>query len=163
MIRLRVAVTADEPAVRAVAEAAYAPFVAEIGRRPAPMDGPFAARIAEGAVTVAEEADGTLIGYVIAHAEGADTWHVENLAVAPAAQGRGVGARLLAAAEARAREAGAETVTLYTNEAMRGAQAFYARAGYAETDRRIEAGFRRIHYARSLDGLPPAPGTPRHA
>ena len=41
----------------------------------------------------------------------------DNVAVLPAAQGRGIGARLLALAEDHARELGLSEIRLYTNEA----------------------------------------------
>ena len=47
-VRVRQAVAADEPAVRACAEGAYARYVAAIGRKPAPMVADFAAQIAAG-------------------------------------------------------------------------------------------------------------------
>ena len=49
----------DAAAIRAIAEAAYAPFIPLIGRRPAPMDADFPAQIAAGRVWAAEgEAQG---------------------------------------------------------------------------------------------------------
>ena len=134
----------DVAAIRAVAEAAYAPFVAPIGRRPAPMDADFAAQVAAGQVRMAG-ADGFCASYA-----DVDGWHVENLAVRPEAQGAGVGGALLDDAERLAREAGAGAVHLYTNVSMTGALAFYPRRGYVETGRRREAGFDRAYFRKVL-------------
>ena len=138
----------DVAAIRAVAEAAYAPFVTPIGRRPAPMDADFAAQVAAGQVRVAG-ADGFCVSY--ANAEG---WHVENLAVRPASQGAGFGIALLEDAERLAREACAGAVHLYTNVAMTEALAFYPRRGYVETGRRREAGFDRAYFRKVLEEGP---------
>ena len=70
------------------------------------------------------------------------------MAVLPAAQGRGVGARLLALAEEHACGLGLGEVRLYTNEAMTENIAYYTRHGYAETRRYEQDGFRRVFFAR---------------
>jgi GNAT superfamily N-acetyltransferase len=43
---------------------------------------------------------------------------LDNVAVLPAAQGRGIGARLLALADEQARSLGLGEIRLYTNEAI---------------------------------------------
>ncbi|WP_422025504.1 hypothetical protein [Roseovarius sp.] len=63
--RIKPAVTADEAAVRGCAEAAYAQYVAAIGRKPAPMVANFAGQIADGVVRVAEGADGSVLGFIV--------------------------------------------------------------------------------------------------
>lgn len=76
-----------------------------------------------------------LLGVVIAslrpellsHAPSA---HIEALAVAENAQSRGVGAALIAAAEAAMRARGAETMTLHVFARNTRARALYERAGY---------------------------------
>jgi GNAT superfamily N-acetyltransferase len=70
----------------------------------------------------------------------------------PAAQGRGIGARLLDLAEDRARGLGLPEIRLYTNEAMTENLAYYPRHGYTETHRAEEDGFRRVYFRRSLGG-----------
>lgn len=88
-------------------------------------------------VIVAERRDAgaDLLGVVIAslrpellsHAPSA---HIEALAVAENAQGRGVGTALIAAAEAAVRTRGAETMTLHVFARNTRARALYERAGY---------------------------------
>ena len=60
---------------------------------------------------------------------------IKRLWVAPAARGLGVGRRILADLEARAREHGAEVVRLDTNRSLTEAQALYRTAGYVEVPR----------------------------
>jgi hypothetical protein len=50
---IRPAPPADEPAIRACAEAAFAPYIPAIGRPPAPMTADYGAAIAAGEAHVA--------------------------------------------------------------------------------------------------------------
>jgi GNAT superfamily N-acetyltransferase len=68
--------------------------------------------------------------------DGSRVLHGE-LVVAEAMERRGIGARLLGAAEAWAVERGLERLTLETGAANSGARAFYAAAGYVEEDVRL--------------------------
>jgi len=60
----------------------------------------------------------------------ADHLWIENLAVAPEARGRGLGRRLLAGAEDKARAGGFLEVRLSTNAAFETNVAFYRRGGF---------------------------------
>src|SRR5947209_15230716 len=113
-IALRLALAGDREAVEALVRSAYAPYVARIGRPPAPMLDDYGELIARGRVHVAE-IDGAIGGLLVLLPQ-ADAMLLDNIAVAPALRGQGVGRRLLEFAEARAREAGYETIKLYTNE-----------------------------------------------
>lgn len=75
---------------------------------------------------------------------------IDVIAVDPAAQGRGIGTVLLDRAEADARERGLTELRLYTNEAMTENLLYYPRRGFEETGRRIEDGFRRVYYRKSV-------------
>ena len=75
---------------------------------------------------------------------------LENVAVLPAAQGRGIGARLLSLAEDRARRLGLSEIRLYTNEAMTENLSYYPRHGYAETHRAEQDGYRRVFFRKSI-------------
>lgn len=61
-----------------------------------------------------------------------DVAHISNLAVAPAQQRRGVGARLLAWLLAAAADLGHDAVTLEVRVGNDAARRLYARAGFAE-------------------------------
>lgn len=139
---------ADLSTVQDIVRAAYQPYVARIGREPGPMADDYTALIACGAVHVVEQ-DGDVLGLIVLKPE-ADALLIENVAVAPAAQGGGLGRLLLHFAEEAAAAAGFTAVTLYTNEAMTENLAIYARYGYRETDRREEKGFRRVYMRKVL-------------
>ncbi len=75
---------------------------------------------------------------------------LENVALLPAAQGRGIGARLLRLAEDHARRPRLSEIRLYTNEAMTENLAYYPRHGYAETHRAEQDGYRRVFFRKSI-------------
>lgn len=75
---------------------------------------------------------------------------LDNVAVLPAAQGRGIGALLLALAEDHARGLGLSEIRLYTNEAMTENLA-YTRHGYTETHRAEQDGFHRVFFRKPID------------
>lgn len=146
---IRPAAPSDEPAVRDCAERAYAQYVEAIGRKPAPMVADFAARIAEGLVQVATDADGRVVGYAVYYPQGG-AMHLENVAVLPAQAGRGVGKALVAHCEEAARRAGLPAVELYTNAKMTANLSLYPHLGYVETGRRSEAGFDRVFFRKEV-------------
>ena len=94
-------------------------------------------------------ADGQVIGFVILVAQPGYLL-LENVAVLPAAQGRGIGGRLLHLAEEHARRLGRNEIRLYTNEAMTENLAYYPRRGYIETHRAEQDGFRRVFFRKPL-------------
>jgi len=76
------------------------------------------------------------------------------LAVDPAAQGRGVGARLVAACVARATGAGKTRLLLHTTAPMTVAHRLYERAGFRrdpERDQVLEDGLLLLGYILELD------------
>jgi ribosomal protein S18 acetylase RimI-like enzyme len=148
MTRIRPALPDDADAVTACVRAAYARYVERIGREPAPMGADYAALIAAGAVWVADEA-GRIVGVLVLEAR-PPALQVENVAVAPERQGRGLGRELLAFAERRARGAGLDAVTLYTNERMTENLRLYPALGYAETGRGTQDGYARVFYRKRL-------------
>jgi ribosomal protein S18 acetylase RimI-like enzyme len=147
-VRIRAAGEADLTAVEHVVRTAYTPWAARIGREPAPMLDDYRSLIEAGRVSVAE-AGGQIAGVLVLLPQ-ADTMLLDNVAVAPEAQGGGLGRLLLDHAEAAARAAGFATVTLYTNELMAENIALYARCGYLETERRQDKGHRRVYMRKPL-------------
>jgi len=148
-VEIRRAGVADLPAVTALVREAYAPYVPRIGREPAPMTADYAALLEAAEVWVATDGDRGVIGVLLLHTQ-TDSLFLENVAVAPAAQGRGVGRALIEHAEQRARELGLPDVTLYTNARMTENLRLYAALGYVETDRRREDGFDRVFYRKPV-------------
>ncbi len=149
MPALRPARPEDAPSVTALVRAAYARWVPRLGREPAPMTADDPGLIAAGAVSLLEEA-GRLLGVLVLIPE-ADALLIENVAIAPDAQGRGLGGLLLAEAERVAREIGRRRVRLYTNAAMTENIGFYARRGFVETRRATEHGLHRVYMEKPLD------------
>jgi len=139
------------PVLREIAVAAYGQYVPLIGRPPAPMTADYAAAVRSGQawVAVAAGAGGGVQGFIVLLPQPGYLL-LENVAVRPAAQGRGLGARLLAFAEEQARGLGLAEIRLYTNEAMTANLAYYPRHGYTETHRAEEAGFRRVFFRKHL-------------
>jgi ribosomal protein S18 acetylase RimI-like enzyme len=138
----------EAPRLAALVERAYAPWVPVVGRRPMPMDDDYAARVAAGEAWVLEEA-GAITGVLVLVGH-ADHLLIDNVAVEPGRQGKGVGRALLDFAEAEARRRGLPEVRLYTNELMERNIALYAARGYAETERRREAFFSRVFMAQRV-------------
>lgn len=135
---IRPALPADLPAMRRIIEAAYAPYVAAMGRRPAPMDEDHAGQIAAGQVWIAPPEG------IIVLVETPDGLLVANVAVHPEAQGRGIGRALLDVAAGEAGRRGLARMWLYTNAAMTRNIDIYARLGWRETHRATQRGFARV-------------------
>lgn len=145
---LRPATPEDVSAIEAVVRAAYAHYVPRIGREPGPMLDDYAGLVRQGQVNVATRG-GTVEGVLVLTFE-RDALLLGNMAVAPAAQGQGLGRRLMTFAEEVAREAGLPVVRLFTNEAMTENLAIYARLGFRETHRAEDKGFRRVYMSKAL-------------
>jgi ribosomal protein S18 acetylase RimI-like enzyme len=148
-MKIRKALAPDEAAIRACAEHAYERYVAAIGRKPAPMVADFAAQIAAGHVHAALDDAGHLQGFIVFFPRNGHMF-LENVAVEPAAAGRGIGRALIAFCEDQARQAGLAAVHLYTNAKMTANLSIYPRLGYVEIDRRTEDGFDRVFFEKSL-------------
>jgi ribosomal protein S18 acetylase RimI-like enzyme len=81
-----------------------------------------------------------------------DQAHVRMLGVDPAAQGRGLGRRLMEASVEEARAAGKRRISLETTEGMKAAQRLYEAMGFRRgPDQVYEDGFRLRTYELTLD------------
>ena len=129
MTALRRATSGDLPAVVALQRAAYAKNRAILGVEPLPLLADYEQVFADDEIYLAER-DGALDGVLILEPR-ADNLLIWSFAVAPDAQGGGVGNRMLAFAEARARELGRTCVRLYTGQPLTQNIAWYTRHGYA--------------------------------
>jgi ribosomal protein S18 acetylase RimI-like enzyme len=148
MTAIRTALPADAAAVAACVRAAYVGYVGRIGREPAPMTADHAALIAAGSVWVAHDA-GEVVGVLVLH-ERDTALLIENVAVRPDRQGRGLGRALVRFAEEHARRAGLAEVTLYTNARMTENLRFYPALGYTEAGRGRQDGFDRVFFRKPL-------------
>lgn len=161
-------------ALTALLHAGYAPLAAAgLNFTAATQDAAMTARrMADGCCWVAVAADGALVGTV--SASGAfdsnrhgwaralpwfyrpDVGHFHQYTVRPDRQRQGIGAALLAAAEAWARGQGHRAMLLDTAEPATALRAHYARAGYAETGLVQWPGktYRSVVMLKPLDGGP---------
>ena len=152
-IQLRLGQPSDADAIRALTRAAYAPWVAVVGREPKPMTADYEMAVRQRRFDLAYRG-GALVGLVETCPE-PGALLVVNVAVAPTAQGGGLGRRLLAHAEDLAREAGLTTLRLYTNGRMARNIAIYRRLGYrVEREEKNERGV-VVHMAKALDPATP--------
>lgn len=145
---VRLATAEDREAVEGVVRRAYSHYVSRIGRPPGPMLDDYGALIAAGRVHVVAP-DGAITGILVLIPE-REAMLLDNVAVDPAAQGTGLGRRMLDFAEQAARQAGFDAITLYTNEAMTENIRLYGRIGYVETHRAEEKGLRRVYMVKAL-------------
>ncbi|TNC14061.1 N-acetyltransferase [Methylobacterium terricola] len=126
---MRRATTADDAALAALQEAAYARNRPILGVEPVPLLTPAAEVLARYEVWLAE-ADGALAG-ALALDPAPDHLMIWSVAVDPAHQGTGLGNALLAAAEDRARDLDLSELRLYTGDKLVRNIDWYARRGYA--------------------------------
>ena len=142
-----------EPADRAVVEQivrdAYSMYIERIGKSPGPMLDDYAALIADGTVSVLEDGDGTIAALIVLLPK-PDHLLLDNIAVRPDRQGRGLGRQLIAFAEAEARRLGHAELRLYTHQKMTENIALYARLGFVETGRGRDAGYDRVFMTKRL-------------
>jgi ribosomal protein S18 acetylase RimI-like enzyme len=148
VLTIRLAEEGDADALRAIAVAAYQRYVGRIGRAPAPMTADYTQAISSGQAWVAVQ-DGQIAGFVVLIAQPGYLL-LENIAVLPATQGRGIGGRLLSLAEEQARRLGLSEIRLYTNETMTENLAYYPRRGYTETHRAEQDGYHRVFFRKLL-------------
>ena len=127
-LQVRRAEAADAAAVRALTRQAYGKWVAVIGREPKPMGADYDDAVQRHRIDLAY-CDGELAGLIEMIPE-ADHLLVENVAVAPAFQKRGLGRQLMAHAEAVARALDYAEVRLYTNKLFAENVELYLRLGY---------------------------------
>lgn len=148
MIGLRAAVPDDVADIEAIVQEAYSVYLPRMGKPPGPMFDDYRTLVADGRVTVAVDA-GRVLGLIVLLPE-ADHLLLDNVAVAAEGQGRGLGRRLIAFAEAEARRLGLGEVRLYTHVTMTENIALYGRLGFVETHRGEQAGYSRVFMRKSI-------------
>ena len=120
---------------------------------------------------IVAEQDATIVGSVLLFPAGTTltlpngtaltlTWpEIRLLAVAPAMRGRGIGAALVDECLRRARQSGAEAITLHTSDMMQTAMQLYERMGFVrapELDFHPAPGLTVKGYRYRLDAEPPS-------
>jgi GNAT superfamily N-acetyltransferase len=142
MLEIRPALSAEFAAVADVCEAAYGPYLEVASSYRAVLRD--VARRAEHAELLVAADDGRVLGTVtfvpdggpLGEIAGPDEAEFRMLAVDPAAQGRGVGAALLARVIEDARARGKAAVVCSSQRGMRAAHRVYERAGFRRAPER---------------------------
>jgi ribosomal protein S18 acetylase RimI-like enzyme len=147
-VSVRAARLEDAAVIGDLVRVSYAKYVERLGREPAPMLEDYAALIEAGEVWVLVEGEEVLGVLVMRAAE--DHLFVDNVAVAPGHQGRGLGRELVAFAEQRARREGLGEIRLYTNEKMWENLAVYEKLGFEETGRGLDGDYQRVFMRKRL-------------
>jgi ribosomal protein S18 acetylase RimI-like enzyme len=125
---LRPATAEDADAVRSLTREAYSKWVPIIGREPKPMAADYAEAVRKHRIDLLY-LDDTLAALIEMIPE-PDHLLVENVAVAPAFQGKGLGRQLMAHAEQVAGSLGLPEIRLYTNKLFAGNVRLYRKLGY---------------------------------
>ena len=152
-IELRRGAGPDAAAIRDLTRAAYAKWVPAIGREPKPMSADCEIAIQNNRFDLLY-IDGTLAALIETIDQG-DSLLIENVAVAPAFQRRGLGSKLMRHAEEVARSLGYDRIWLYTNRRFAGNIELYTSLGYGvDTEEPIDAGMVRTNMSKrfSSDG-----------
>jgi GNAT superfamily N-acetyltransferase len=146
---LRRATADDLDAVIALQRAAYAKNRPVLGVEPLPLLADYGQILLGCEVWLAESPEG-LDGVLVLEPRAEDVllWSV---ATAPRAQGTGLGNRLLAAAETRARELGRGKVRLYTGERLADNIAWYKRHGFVHERVEVLHDRQVVHLVKNLD------------
>ena len=139
---IRLATTADATGIADCVKAAYEHYVDRIGKLPGPMLDDYLEMVEKHLVFVAE-ADG-IVG-VLVLIQDSGNMLLDNVAVHPAQQGKGLGKRLIDLAESEAAKRGFDRLQLYTHRSMTENYEMYSSLGYLETERKNVQGYDRIY------------------
>ena len=138
----------DAAAVRALTRAAYAKWVPLIGREPKPMGADYEEAVVRDRIDLLY-VDGVLAA-LIQLIEEPGCLLVENVAVSPDFQGRGLGKRMMAHAETVAADLGLTKMRLYTNKAFAENIALYLNLGYRLDGEEVLANGVRVDMSKAL-------------
>ena len=151
----RRATAADAATVRDITHAAYAKWIAVIGRKPKPMTVDYDKAVVKNVIDLLEE-DGRPIALIEMIPElSSEPAHllIENIAVMPQRHGEGIGSVLLKRAHSVGRSFGAKELRLYFHEKFVANHLFYARRGFVEFARELHpAGGEIVHMKKSIEG-----------
>ena len=134
----------DAEAIRDLTRAAYAKWVPVIGREPKPMTVDYDSALRDHRFDLLY-LDNVLAG-LIETVDEVDRILIENVAVSPTFQGRGLGSKLLAHAEKMAASLGRKRIRLYTNKRFAENIASIFGSAIASTARKTSAGERESGY-----------------
>jgi ribosomal protein S18 acetylase RimI-like enzyme len=127
-IELRQAVATDASAIRELTREAYAKWIPVIGREPKPMTADYTEAVRKHRFDLLYV--GGRLAALIETIPHADHLLIENLAVSPSFQRRGLGRNLMDHAEKVAASAGFNEIRLYTNKLFAENVRLYSELGY---------------------------------
>jgi GNAT superfamily N-acetyltransferase len=145
---IREAAPADVPALLAIVDEAYSPYIARNGKKPGPMFDDYDALVESRVVWVIEDEAGVAGLVVLLPLEGKAL--LDNVAVASRARGKGLGRLLIEHGEALAKQGGFSEIILYTQVIMTENRTIYPHLGYRETHRATEKGLDRVYFSKRL-------------
>jgi ribosomal protein S18 acetylase RimI-like enzyme len=147
---LRRAQPSETEKIAAFQQAAYERNRTIIGVEPIPLQADYAKILSKYEVWLDEEAD-KLAGVLILEPR-PDDLLIWSVATAPDARRSGLGNRLLAAAEHRARDLGKRVIRLYTGELLVNNVAWYQRRGFAIEHTEVMSDRRIVHMKKTIEG-----------
>ena len=129
---IRKATAGDATALKACMESAYAAYQERMGgARLPPMDVDYSSEIENYPCWVVESAGEILGGLIMTFA--VDRAQIANIAVAPRAQGQGIGGKLMKFAEAEAGKRGYSHIHLATHALLKENISLYRHLGWEES------------------------------
>lgn len=138
----------DADAIRSLTREAYTKWVPVIGREPMPMIADYTEAVKKHRIELLY-LDSKLVA-LIEMIPLADHLLIENVAVAPAFQGRGLGHKLLAHAEQVATSLGYFVLKLYTNKNFTENLRLYQKLGYnIDREEEFKGGF-TVYMSKSV-------------
>ncbi|MFH1805346.1 MAG: GNAT family N-acetyltransferase [Pseudomonadota bacterium] len=138
----------DVDAVRALVREAYGKWVPVIGREPLPMQADYAEAVKNHQIDVLFLGN-TLAG-LIEMIPKDDHLLIENIAIAPTCQGKGLGRKLLNHAEQVTQSLGHSEIRLYTNKLFAENVKIYLKTGYEIDREETWTGGITVHMRKSL-------------
>jgi ribosomal protein S18 acetylase RimI-like enzyme len=146
---IRDATSADVAQITECVKVAFEPYVAILGKAPAPMFTDYSKAIEDGLVVVAISKEHTILGSIFFYEKDRCIW-IDTVGVKPHLHGKGIGRALIAFVEKYAVSHGIYEIRLYTNVNMEKSIKLYNNLDYIEYDRRQEAGYDRVYYKKLL-------------
>jgi N-acetylglutamate synthase-like GNAT family acetyltransferase len=146
---MRRATPADAATVRDLTRTAYAKWILLIGREPKPMTANYERAVVDHIIDLYEE-NGLAVALIEVIPQ-PTCLLIENIAVLPTQQGKGLGDLLLNHAETIAHSIHLNELQLYTNAAFISNIDFYARRGFQEFHREsFPAGGITVHMKKMI-------------
>jgi GNAT superfamily N-acetyltransferase len=145
---LRKAQPNDVPIVEGLVGEAYAKYLERMDVKPGPLRDDYNKLVGDGVVWLADDGTGTVALIVLIPQD--DHLLLDNVAVRPDLQSRGLGRRLFDFAYAEARRLGYDELRLYTAEAMTENLQIYPHWGWVEYDRAVQKGYPRVFFRKRL-------------